>query len=162
VTVTVGWEGSAADAPHFAAIQPEILRAALSDPNITVHTIGYAADARDPLWQLGERWRIDGHGAENDFHIRLVPLIRPPAYGGRISRAAVASMRAGVPVIGTERWPLRALIVDGVTGVLIPEKKPRDWNRAILRLAADARLRQAMGDAAARAAGQFSDGRGSV
>lgn len=156
VSVTVGWEGAPADAPHLASIQDEILRAALSEPAISVHTIGYPGAANDPLWRIEGRWRISPPGATRDFHIMLAPLIRPPIDGGTLSRRVTAVMRAGVPVIATARWPLRALIVDGVTGILIPEHRGRDWNRAILSLAQDVRRRTAMGQAAAQAAGEFS------
>jgi len=163
VTVIVGWEGSAADAPHFAAIQDEILRAALSEISIVVHTIGYEGDASDPLWRLGERWRIDPPGSAataRDFDVQLVPLARPPLNGRVLTGRVTTAMRARIPVIATERWPLRALIVDGVTGVLIPANRPREWNRAILRLAGDAVLREAMGEAAANRAASMRRTRG--
>ncbi len=149
--VIVGWEGAPADAPHLTSIQDEILRAALAEPAISVHTIGYPGAADEPLWRLEGRWRISPPGAARDFHIMLAPLIRPPVDGAALAKRATAVMRAGVPVIATARWPLRGLIVDGVTGILIPQHRVRDWNRAILSLAQDARRRTAMGQAAAQA-----------
>lgn len=152
MSVVIGWEGTRHDAPHFAAIQSEILRAALSDEAITVHTIGYPGDASEPLWQLGERWRIDDPGAQRDFEILLAPLIRTPLNGAAMSGRILAAMRTGVPVIASARWPLRSLIVDGVSGLLIPDGRDREWNRAILRLARDEQARTEMGGAAAHAA----------
>lgn len=156
MSVTVGWEGTEADAPHLASIQDEILRAALAEPGIAVHTIGYPADASAPLWRLEGRWRISPPGAPRDFHVMLAPLIRPPVNGAALAKRVTAVMRAGVPVIATARWPLRGLIVDGVTGILIPEHRGRDWNRAILSLAQDTRRRTAMGEAAANAVAAMS------
>ena len=156
-TVVVAWRGTPGDAAHFDSIQDEILRAALSEPAITVYTDGYPGDATDPLWQLGARWRIDEQPAHVD--ILLAPLARPPLHGSAVTRRVTAAMREGIPVIATARWPLRALIVDGVTGVLVSPNRRRDWNRAILRLAQDSRVRAGVGTAAAHAAAAMPTGR---
>lgn len=65
----------------------------------------------------------------------------------------------GVPSVSTASGGAPEVIIDGVTGLVVPKGNPRALAQAIIRLAGDAALRQAMGAAARqRIAEHFSLG----
>jgi L-malate glycosyltransferase len=77
-----------------------------------------------------------------------------------IPLTVIEAMAAGLPVIATDVGGLREVVDDGVTGLLAPAKDDAALASHVLRLAADADLRRAMGDAGrARAKRYFDESR---
>jgi D-inositol-3-phosphate glycosyltransferase len=62
---------------------------------------------------------------------------------------ALEAMACGVPVLATAVGGLVDTVVDGVTGVHVPARRPEDTARALRELLSRPRLRQAMGAAGA-------------
>jgi glycosyltransferase involved in cell wall biosynthesis len=80
-----------------------------------------------------------------------------PEFGEGFGLAALEAMAAGRPVISSDTGPLPEIIVDEVTGFVIPARSRDGFTRAITRLGADASLRRRLGDAGAeRARDTFS------
>jgi glycosyltransferase involved in cell wall biosynthesis len=80
-----------------------------------------------------------------------------PEFGEGFGLAALEAMAAGRPVISSDTGPLPEIIVDEVTGFVIPARSRDGFSRAIARVGADADLRLRLGGAAAqRARDSFS------
>jgi glycosyltransferase involved in cell wall biosynthesis len=56
-------------------------------------------------------------------------------------------MAAGKPVVATRTGGIPEVVVDAVTGLLVPRDRPEDLAAALLRLAADPGLRAKFGAA---------------
>ncbi|MBN8901747.1 MAG: glycosyltransferase, partial [Rhodospirillales bacterium] len=65
---------------------------------------------------------------------------------------AIEAMAEGVPVIGTRHAGIVEAVVDGETGLLVPQADPRALAAAIQALCADPARRRAMGEAGRRRA----------
>lgn len=145
--IVIAWSGTPAEAPDLRHIQGEIMRACLSRTDLTLYAPGFPVDARDPLWRLGTRLVTDVAPPRVDVH--LFPLAGDRREGAQalIDRVG-AAMGQGHAIIGTDRWPVGALVYDGRSGVLVRDGRPHDWNRAILRLAGDPVERVRLGRAA--------------
>ena len=61
--------------------------------------------------------------------------------------SVMEAMAAGLPVVGTNVPGTQELVVDGVTGYLVPAKNPRQLATQLRRLLADPSLRTQMGEA---------------
>jgi glycosyltransferase involved in cell wall biosynthesis len=75
-----------------------------------------------------------------------------PEFGEGFGLAALEAMAAGRPVISSDMGPLPEIIVDEVTGFVIPARSRDGFARAIARVGADADLRRRVGEAAAQRA----------
>jgi len=64
--------------------------------------------------------------------------------------SVMEAMAAGLPVVGTDVPGTRELVVDGITGYLVPAKNPRRLATQLQRLLADPGLRTRMGEAGRR------------
>lgn len=74
-----------------------------------------------------------------------------------MSNALLEAMAAGLPVVATAVGGVPEVVVDGVTGLLVPPRDPQALADAILRLLRDPELRQRMGEAGrARVIAHFS------
>lgn len=65
-----------------------------------------------------------------------------------MSNALLEAMAAGLPVVATAVGGTPEVVVDGVTGILVPPRDPDALAEAILRLLRDPDLRRSMGQAA--------------
>ena len=83
--------------------------------------------------------------ALSSCHIGIAPLIDDPWTRGKCGFKILQYMAAGLPVIGSHVGVHPQIICHEVTGFLV-EDEPQ-WIQAIDRLAADASLRQQMGQA---------------
>jgi glycosyltransferase involved in cell wall biosynthesis len=125
------------------------------------------------LWVVGERLRSD-HGADLEPYFaacglgarlrRLgyredVPAILAaadifalPSHFEGLPMSVIEAMLTGLPVVATAVRGPREQVVDGITGLLVPPREVAPLADAIGRLAGDAGLRAAMGQAGLRRA----------
>ena len=107
-------------------------------------------------WKLSDRVHFVGH---RDDAAELIPsfdvLLSTSAYEGQ-SNTILEAMAAGVPVLATDIPGNRDLVVDGETGILIPDGgddfrfRRRRFVETTLYLLENAELRRSMGEAAKR------------
>jgi glycosyltransferase involved in cell wall biosynthesis len=81
----------------------------------------------------------------------VVPSILPEAFG----LVALETAAAGKPIVASRIGGLTDVVVDGETGLLVPPGDRDALRLAIARLLEDAALRERMGEAAKRRAGDF-------
>jgi glycosyltransferase involved in cell wall biosynthesis len=82
----------------------------------------------------------------------VAPSILPETFG----IAALEAAAAGKPTVASDIGGLSDVVVDGETGLLVPAGDREALRGAIERLLGDAGLRERMGEAARRRAGDFS------
>jgi len=68
-----------------------------------------------------------------------------PSYSEGLPLVCIEAMAHGRPVVGSDVAGIQELIVDGVTGYLVPARDPEKLREAILKLLADKELRRRMG-----------------
>ncbi len=86
-------------------------------------------------------------------------LVHPSDEEG-FPNAILEAMAAGLPVVATRVGGTPELVVDGVTGILVPPRSPADLAAAVCRLLADPGLARRLGSAGKeRAVGEFPIGR---
>jgi glycosyltransferase involved in cell wall biosynthesis len=69
---------------------------------------------------------------------------------------AVEAMACGVPVVASRVGGLAETVIDGVTGLHVPPRSPRDIADALARLVRDKRLRARLGGAGKRRANRYA------
>jgi glycosyltransferase involved in cell wall biosynthesis len=79
-----------------------------------------------------------------------------PSHAEGLPNAVLEAMAAGLPVVATSVGGVPEVLADGVTGLLVPPREPKELAAAIARLAGDPLLRQRMGAAGRRAAERLS------
>jgi colanic acid/amylovoran biosynthesis glycosyltransferase len=80
-----------------------------------------------------------------------------------LSTAALEAMAVGLPVVVTDVGGMREAVTDGVEGRVVPPRDPAALAAALLELAADERLRAAMGERGRRRASKdFDSGLGAA
>jgi len=100
-----------------------------------------ASPAPDHIHLLGLR-----HDAP-DLMAALDVLVAPSRYGEGASLTIIQAMCAGKPVVASDLDGNIELVVDGVTGCIVPHEDVAALAAALARLAADPELRAAMGRA---------------
>lgn len=93
----------------------------------------------DSVTLLG--WQPDLYHLMGRWDIYVQPSVVEP-----FGMAAVQAMHSGLPVIGTRGGGLEEIILDGATGILVEAESPPAIAAAVLRLAQDPTLRNAMGE----------------
>jgi glycosyltransferase involved in cell wall biosynthesis len=100
--------------------------------------------------RLGLQHRLSFTGFRLDVP-ELLPALTVsvlPSIGGEgLSNSLLESMAAGVPVVTTHTAGNPEVVVDGVTGLLVPPKDPTELARALCRLVETPDLAAAMGRA---------------
>ncbi len=120
--------------------------------NLRVQVIGPAPDDR---WvrraedlSLANRveflGRLEPH--EVATHVRRWALaVQPSKYSEGFGVSALEASASGVPVVATRLGGLQDVVIDGVTGILVPPQAPDRLAAAIAGLLADPEARTAMG-----------------
>ncbi len=102
------------------------------------------------------RRRADELGIPVDFvetrgfakHEATASLVVMPSRQEGLGLVGLESMSYGVPVVAADVGGLRDVVVDGVTGLLVPPEDPVSLGNALIRLLKDGPLRERMGAAA--------------
>ncbi|MCW2919501.1 MAG: glycosyltransferase [Actinomycetia bacterium] len=79
-----------------------------------------------------------------------------PSHAEGLPNAVLEAMAAGLPVIATSVGGVPEVVIDGVTGILVPPKAPAELAAAITRIVASPPLRVKLGSAARQTAERFS------
>ncbi len=69
------------------------------------------------------------------------------SYREGFPRSAMEAAAMGLPIVATDIRGCRQVVDDGVTGLLVPMRQPRELAAAVHRLAADSGMRRTMGTA---------------
>jgi glycosyltransferase involved in cell wall biosynthesis len=77
-----------------------------------------------------------------------VDLIVHPANQEPFGRVLLEAAASGVPVVATRVGGTEEIVVDGVTGILVPPRNPAELAKAVIHLLNDPLRRQTMSDAA--------------
>lgn len=103
----------------------------------SVHFVGFQQSIRDSL---------------ND-----IDLVIHPSFNENLSLACIEAMAAGKPVVATRCGGPEEVVVDGMTGFLVPLGDVDDFATRVLRLLSDAQLRTEMGSRGRLRALEFFD-----
>lgn len=114
------------DGPELSVAQALVTQAGL-DAN--VHFLGSKSDVA-PLLRQATVFALASYAVEN------LPF------------AVLEAMEAGLPVVSTDVGAIRELVVDGVTGLLVPPRDPAALAEALVRLLGDVGSIRSMGRAA--------------
>lgn len=107
--------------------------------------------------ELAQTVTFAGHRTDIPEILSAVDLLVLPSLWEGLPNALLEAMAAGLPVVATAVGGTPEVVVDGVTGFLVPPRDPQALADAILRLLRDPELRQRMGEAGrARVAAHFS------
>lgn len=101
------------------------------------------------------RVRWAGHRRDVQHLLPAFDLFVQSSLHEGLPNAVLEAMAAGLPVVATAVGGTPEVVVDGVTGVLIPPLDPDALARAITRLLQDSDLRGAMGRAGRERVGQL-------
>jgi len=82
-------------------------------------------------------------------YYRAADICVVPSRSESFGLVAAEAAACGIPVVATEVGGLTTLVDHGVTGLLMPTRRPADWAAALDGLLADSSLRQSMAAAAA-------------
>ncbi|MCD7100682.1 glycosyltransferase [Pseudoclavibacter sp. 13-3] len=98
---------------------------------------------------IGERVRFDGamSHAELAELMRAASVFLVPSHSETYGLVALEAAASGVPVIAMATGGLPEAVHDGETGLLLHDRSPETWARALTRLLDDAELRERMGRA---------------
>jgi len=99
----------------------------------------------------GERWDVEAMYPAMD--IKLITSV--PASEG-IPQTAVEAMACGVPIVTTDVGAISEAVADGVTGFVVPPRKPAAIASAALRLVDSSTLRSRFAAEGRRAAMRYS------
>ncbi|HZN56271.1 MAG TPA: glycosyltransferase [Candidatus Polarisedimenticolaceae bacterium] len=168
---TRGWRPGTFAVGHVGTFvahkgQQEVLRAAAAAaaaiPELKVVLMGDGPD-RERLARLASDLGLDGR-VEMPGFVREVgdalgsfdTYVHFSKEREGCSNAILEAMACGLPVIATDVGGNRELVVDGTTGILVPEEDVEAVTRGLMRLAGDPALRERLGRAAAeRIRGRF-------
>jgi glycosyltransferase involved in cell wall biosynthesis len=124
---------------------------------------GYREQLKQLSARLGLQHRLTFTGFRTDIPELLPALtvsVLPSISGEGLSNSLLESMAAGVPVVATYIGGNPEVVVDGVTGLLVPPKNPSELARAICRVIETRGMAGAMGRAGRqRVSDRFSNDR---
>lgn len=88
-------------------------------------------------------------------HYRAADLVAVPSHSETFGLVAAEAQACGTPVVAAAVGGLRTVVVDGVSGVLVPGHDPRQWARALGDLLADPVRRAALAAGAPGVSARF-------
>jgi glycosyltransferase involved in cell wall biosynthesis len=99
--------------------------------------------------QLGLFPRVRFLGERNDVGVilRAADIHVSASHTEGFPNNVLEAMGASVPVVATSVGGVPEMVVDGVTGILVPARNPDDMARALRQLASDPEQRRSMGEA---------------
>lgn len=124
--LVVGWED-----PRFPGPRAELARLAAKH-------------------NLGDRFLIADARPEAAELMAAADIVVAPSLDEAWGLVVAEAMAAGSPVIGADSGGIPEVMVDGVTGFLVPPRDPAEIAQKLVRLGADADLRASMGAAGRR------------
>jgi glycosyltransferase involved in cell wall biosynthesis len=89
------------------------------------------------------------HGPELSALYASADLFVFPSLTDTLGQVVMEAQSSGLPVLVSDKGGPKEVVVDGVTGLVLPSERPQAWTEAIVSLVADDARRQAMGLAAA-------------
>lgn len=116
----------------------------------------FSETERREAWDLVQRHRLEGIvsfpgvivGPQKKALWRDTDIFVFPGYQAEgLPLVILEAMAAGVPVVATPKGAIPDAVIDGETGLIVPECDPQTLAAAVLRLGRDATLRRRMGDA---------------
>jgi glycosyltransferase involved in cell wall biosynthesis len=129
-----------------------LLEALASLPNVNAVIVGDGSE-RAKLMALSDRLELEGctHFAGQQEHVlpwlaAMDVFVLSSDWEG-MSNALLEAMAAGLPVVATAVGGSPEVVIDGVTGLLVPPRDPEALTQAIARLLHDPGLRGQMGEA---------------
>ncbi len=156
--VTVGWGGAAPHAIDVMFAAGPLRRFFARHPQVDLHVMGGSdcrriwgrPDARFTLWTADVR----DYYRQIDFDIGIAPLA-PNAYNeARSHLKALEYAALGIPVVASDSPAYRDFVVNGETGYLV--RYEHEWAKRLGELAADAAMREEMGQRAKAHAAKYT------
>jgi phosphatidylinositol alpha-1,6-mannosyltransferase len=123
----------AGDGPERTALEALVGECGLGDK---VHFRGFITD--------DEKWHVLRNGDVFVMPSRVDPKIQHEGFGIAFVEAAAF----GVPAVGSNGGGIPDAVLDGETGILVPEESPADLADALTLLYRNARMRKEMGSVA--------------
>lgn len=115
--------------------------------------------ARAAATGLGDRIRFPGFVRDVPALLAAIDVYVQPSLSEGLSIALIEAMAAAVPIVATTAGGSPEIVVDGVTGFLVPPAEPAPLATALVTLADDAALRRRFAEAAReRALAEFDRG----
>jgi glycosyltransferase involved in cell wall biosynthesis len=154
--IRVGYVGRLIELKGLNELHEAAVALATSHPDISIELVG----DRDPSSPSCvpeatiESWRTEGivrlHGQRNDVpdfwascHVAV-----QPSYSEGVPKSLLEAAAIGVPMVATDVPGCREVVVEGVTGLLVPPRDPEALAAALARLATEPSLRASMRTAA--------------
>ena len=91
--------------------------------------------------------RLLGHRKDVDTVLAALDMFVLTSRSEGLNNTILEAMAAGLPVVATRVGGADEMVIDGVTGLLVPPGSPENIAAAIRRLMTDASMRSAMGKA---------------
>ncbi|SKC39518.1 D-inositol-3-phosphate glycosyltransferase [Krasilnikoviella flava] len=89
-------------------------------------------------------------------YLRAADVVAVPSHNESFGLVAAEAQAAGTPVVAAAVGGLQTVVVDGVSGVLVPDHSPWTWARELGDLLADDERRARLAAGARRASERFS------
>ena len=101
-------------------------------------------------WKTLDGIEFRGHVGDMAEVLKETDVVVLPSYREGVPRSLLEAASSGIPIVTTDVPGCREVVEDGVNGILVPPHDGPSVGNAILKLLADAELRQAMGTAGRR------------
>lgn len=96
---------------------------------------------------LSQQVRFLGHRSDVPVLLQAADIFLLPSHSEGMPLTIMEAMAAGLPVLATNVGGIPEVVVDDVTGILVPPHEPKRLAEALSNLAADAQLCNRMGAA---------------
>lgn len=112
----------------------------------------YGQSIKRSSQKLGSAERIVWLGFYERIHeiFKVIDLLVLPSEEEAFPRVLIEAMAARKPVVATAVGGVPEIVIDGLTGLLVPPKSPVDLARTMIRILKDPGLAEAMGQAGRR------------